>query len=203
MKPELPVLLILITVALIAGCLSGIQSAPYGNATSGKQLYDVDELATWKYAVIMNSSDAISTWNMTINSSQGEPRHMTVGTVGNGMDILYDIWWNTTTYQISRMHAKGTIGDYYQDKDVSPMQIYTLPDVGLTYYFVPFQLAGNVTVRGVDGNLSRVNVFTAADNKGFRVTYWVHPDMPLPVKIEMTSAEFRITMMLLDYTTVS
>ena len=96
---------------------------------------------------------------------------MIVGTVGNGMDILYNIWWNASTYKVDRMHAKGYIGDYYQDRDVSPLQVQTLPDTGLLYYFVPMQLTGNVTVKDVTGKTSKLAVFSATDTGGFTLTY--------------------------------
>jgi hypothetical protein len=183
-----------------AGCISGIQATPPGSV-AGRQFYDLGNLTGWKYAVNMSASGVDSSWNMTVNNTRGEggERHMIVGTIGNGMDIVYDIWWNATTYQVSRMHARGWVGDDYQDRDVSTLQIYTLPDTGLTYYFVPFQHAGNVTVKGGNGAESLAYVYTAADNKGFRVTYWAHPMVPLPIKVEMSSADFKITMTLVDY----
>ena len=138
---------------------------------------------------------------MTVNNTRdpdGE-MYMTVGTVGNGMDILYNVWWNASTYMVDRMHAKGYIGDYYQDRDVSPLQIQTLPDTGLLYYYVPMQFMGNVTVKDATGKTGKLAVFSATNNHGLTLTYWAHPAMPLPPKIELTDRDFKITMSLIDY----
>jgi hypothetical protein len=193
--------LFLLVAAIAAGCVSGVQSSPYANAVTGKQIYNLSNVSSWKYAVVMGAGGANSTWNMTVNQTGGPggDRHMEVGTVGNGMDILYDIWYNASTYQVNRMYAKGLIGDYYQERNVSTMQIYTLPDTGLIYYFVPLQYAGPVSVRDAGGQSGQLGVFTATDNKGFQLTYWAHPAMPLPVKIQMSSRDFNITMMQISY----
>lgn len=193
--------LVAVLTVIVCGCVSGVQSSPYSNAVAGKEFYDLNNLSYWKYAITMSAGGANSTWNMTVNDTRntGAERYMTIGTVGNGMDIMYDIWWNATTYQISQMHARGWIGDDYQDKNVSTLQVFTLPDTGLTYYFVPFQYAGNTTVKGANGVTAPAYVYTATDNKGFSVTYWVHTRIPLPIKVEMASRDFKITMMLVDY----
>ncbi len=185
----------------VAGCVSGMQASPYTGAVTGKDIYDTGNVTYWKYGVVMSAGGANSTWNMTVNNTQdpdGEMQ-MIVGTVGNGMDILYNVRWNASTYKVDRMHAKGYIGDYYQDRDVSPLQIQTLPDTGLLYYFVPMQFMGNVTVKDATGKAAKLAVFSASDTSGFTLTYWAHPAMPLPPKIEMTGRDFKITMSLLDY----
>jgi hypothetical protein len=191
----------LLVAMVAAGCVSGVQSSPYDNAVMGKQIYNLSNASSWKYAVAMAAGGANSTWNMTVNNSR-EPdgeMYMTVGTVGNGMDILYDIWYNGTTYKVDRMHAKGWIGDYYQERNVSTLQIQTLPDTGLLYYFVPLQYAGAVSVRDASGQTGQLGIYTAADTSGFRVTYWAHPAMPLPAKIEMSNRDFNITMLLINW----
>jgi len=175
-----------------------------------KNIYNVTNASSWEYAVNMSAGGTSSTWNMTVNNTRvtgpegplanGGEMYMTVGTVGNGMDILYDVWWNATTYKIDRMHAKGLIGDYYQDRDVSTQQIMTLPDTGLIYYFVPLQYAGAVTIKDATGKQGQLGIYTATDNKGFRLTYWAHPAVPLPVKIETTSRDVNLTMLLINYT---
>jgi hypothetical protein len=202
LRHKLALAMFFLLVALVAaGCVSGVQSSPYANAVTGKQIYNLSNVSSWKYAVVMSAGGANSTWNMTVNQTTALAgiRHMEVGTIGNGMDIVYDIWYNASTFQVDRMHAKGWIGDYYQERNVSNMQIYTLPDTGLIYYFVPLQYAGAVSVRDASGQTGQLGVFTATDNKGFRLTYWTHPAMPLPAKIEMSSRDFNITMMLISY----
>jgi hypothetical protein len=192
----------LLLVALVAaGCVSGVQSSPYANAVLGKQIYNLSNVSSWKYAVTMSAGGTNSTWNMTVNNTYipGGDSYMSVGTVGNGMDILYDVWYNASTYKVDRMHAKGWIGDYYQERNVSTLQIQTLPDTGLLYYFVPLQYAGAVTVRDVSGQAGQLGVYTATDTAGFRLTYWAHPAMPLPAKIEMSNRDFNITMMLISW----
>lgn len=193
--------LLLLVAAVAAGCVSGAPSNPYANAVPGKQLYNLNNVSSWEYTVVMSASGANATWNMTVNQTgdPGKERHMEVGTVGNGMDILYDIWYNATTYQVKDMHAKGWIGDYYQERNVSNQQILTLPDIGLQYYFVPLQYAGTVSVRDASGETGQLYVFTASDNKGFSLTYWAHPAMPLPAKIQMSNSDMNLTMMLVDY----
>lgn len=185
----------------VAGCVSGMQASPYAGAVTGKQIYDLGNVTYWKYGIIMSAGGTNATWNMTVNNTRGPDgeMQMIVGTVGNGMDIIYDIGYNASTYKVDRMHAKGYIGDYYQDRDVLPLQIQTLPDTGLLYYFVPMQYVGNVTVKDVTGTTAKLAVFSATDNQGFTLTYWAHPAMPLPPKIEMTGRDFKITMNLLDY----
>jgi hypothetical protein len=202
LRHKLALAMFFLFVAIIAaGCVSGVQSSPYANAVMGKQIYNLSNVSSWKYAVLMSAGGANSTWNMTVNNTYnpGSESYMSVGTVGNGMDILYDIWYNATTYQVDRMHAKGWIGDYYQERNVSTLQIQTLPDTGLLYYLVPLQYAGAVTVRDVSGQAGQMGVYTAMDTSGFRLTYWAHPAMPLPAKIEMNSRDFNITMMLISY----
>jgi len=125
--------------------------------------------------------------------------YMTISTVGNGMDIPYDVWWNPATYQIDRMHAKGRIGDNYQDQDTSPLQINTLPDTGLLYPFVALSYVDNVTVRDNAGHIGQLEVFTSSNGIGDSLIYWVHPGMPLPVKIQIKERNYAITMMLLNY----
>jgi len=193
--------LALVTTIAVSGCISNMQASPYAGATAGQRLYDAANASYWKYGVVMTAGGTNSTWNMTVNSSRdasGEG-HMVIVTLGNGLNETYDVGWNTSTYQVDSMHAMGWIGDRYQERNVSPLQIQTLPDTGLIYYFVPFQYAGNVTVRDVNGRAAALGVFTAADTSGFRVTYWVHPSIPVPVKIEMSDKDFDITMMLIDY----
>jgi hypothetical protein len=198
-KRELAILLCLLLGLLASGCVSGIQGAPYANATPGKWIFDLGNASHWTYAVNMTANGTASEWNMTVDNYGGSPRHMVIYTVGNGMDIDYDVWWNGTTYQVERMHANGSIGDYYQDHDVSPLQIQTLPDTGLLYYWVPFQPVRYANARGPDGSVANLTVFAATDNRGFTVAYWAHPSMPLPAKIMMSSRDYNVTMMLTDY----
>ncbi|OPY25525.1 MAG: hypothetical protein A4E28_03092 [Methanocella sp. PtaU1.Bin125] len=201
MRRKIALALLLILAMAAAGCVSGIQASPYAGAVTANQIYDIRNASYWKYGVVMSAGGTNATWNMTVNNTwrpDGESQ-MTAGTVGNGMDILYDIGYNASTYRVDRMHAKGYIGDFYQDRDVSPLQIQTLPDTGLLYYFVPMQYMGNVTVKDASGRTAGLHVFSATDNRGFTLTYWAHPAMPLPPKIEMTARDFKITMNLLDY----
>jgi hypothetical protein len=202
LRHKLALAMFFLFVAIIAaGCVSGVQSSPYDNAVMGKQIYNLSNVSSWKYAVVMSAAGTNSTWNMTVNQTAGpgDDRHMEVGTVGNGMDIVYDIWYNASTYQVDRMHAKGWIGDNYQERNVSTMQVYTLPDTGLMYYFVPLQYAGAVSVRDASGQTGQLGVYTATDNKGFTLTYWAHQAMPLPAKIQMSTRDCNITMMLISY----
>jgi hypothetical protein len=64
---------------------------------------------------------------------------------------------------------------------------------------VPLQYAGAVTVHDAGGQTGQLGIFTATDNRGFRLTYWAHPAMPLPAKIVMSNRDFNITMMLVDW----
>ena len=202
MRHKLALAMFFLLVAIVAaGCVSGVQSSPYANAVMGKQIYNLSNASSWKYTVVMAAGGANSTWNMTVNNTYnpGSESFMDIGTVGNGMDIRYEVWYNASTYQLSRMHAKGWIGDYYQDRNTSIQQIQTLPDTGLLYYFVPLQYAGAVSVRDISEQAGQLGVYTATDNRGFRLTYWAHPMMPLPAKIEMSNRDFNITMMLISY----
>ncbi len=202
LRHRLALAVLLLAGVIAAGCVSGTGPSPYANAVMARSIYDVANLSSWAYAVNMSAGGTSSAWNMTVNNT-GEPgggMHMTVGTVGNGMDVRYDVWWNATTYQVDHMHAKGWIGDYYQDRNVSTQQILTLPDTGLNYYFVPLQYAGTVTIKDANGKQGQLGVYTATDYSGFRLTYWAHPAIPLPVKIEMSNRNFNITMMLINYT---
>jgi hypothetical protein len=191
---------IVIGVILGAGCCGPMQMNVPPGAKMGKDLYNVNGLSQWTYNVTMSSGGVNSSWDMNVtNGFDGDLRHMIVHTLGNGMNIVYNVWSNKTTFDIDRMHANGTIGDYLQDRDVSKLQIYTLPDVGLSYWFVPFTLAGNQSIRDPDGNAATVGVYSATDNKGFSVTYWKHLHVPVPLFIEMKDKNFRITMMLTGY----
>jgi hypothetical protein len=195
--------LFLLAAGVAAGCVSGAPSNSYADTIPGKQLYNLSNVSHWEYSVVMSTSGANSTWNMTMNqmTEPGKERHMEIGTVGNGMDILYDVWYDTSTFQVNRMHAKGWIGDYYQERNVSTMQIQTLPDTGLLYYQVPMQFAGSVMVRDVGGQAGQLNVFTASNGRGLTLTYWTHPAIPVPVKIQLNNSEMGVilTMMLDSY----
>lgn len=194
--------LILICLA-VAGCTQ-MPAAPMnsGDVVIGHKLYNIDRLSYWKYNVTMATKDTNASWDMMVNNSiEDGTRHMGVYTLGNGMDITYDVRSNVSSYKIDRMYANGTIGDYYQNREVSPLQIFTLPDTGLSYYYVPFRDMGNVTIKGTGGNEAQANVYSASDNRGFTVTYWVHPEIPAPVRIEMSTSDFEIVMMLTDYKT--
>lgn len=198
----LAVFLIILCAAMVSGCYS---SAEYlKNATPGSSFYNFNGVRYWKDSVTMYASGANSTWNMTVfvrnDTLDGKPvRYMQVITQGNGMDITYDIWSNLTTLEVLKMHAKGSIGDYFQDEDTSKLQIYTLPDIGLSYYFVPFWPIKNIMGRAADGSIIPITVYSASDNKGFSVTYWVSPRVPVPIRVEMADKNFKITEMLLEY----
>jgi len=198
-KREIIILLLLLSALLISGCVSGLQASPYQNATAGRQLYDLGNASRWAYNVSMAADNVTSQWNMTIDNYGGDPRLMVVYTQGNGMDITYNVWWNASTYQVERMHARGSIGGFYQDQDVSPLQINTLPDTGLLYYFVPFQPLGMINVRSTNNQVAALYLFAATDNKGFTVAYWAHPALPVPAKIVLSDRDFNITMLLTDY----
>jgi hypothetical protein len=152
----------------------------------------------------MSASGVNSTWNMTIyvknDELNGTPaRYMQVLTEGNGMNITYDVWSNATTYDILRMHAKGKMGDYFQDRDTSKLQIFTLPDIGLSYYYVPFTPVKNYTANMPNGGTIPVTVYTATNNNGFSVTYWIYKRSPVPLRIEMTDKNFKITETLIEF----
>ena len=189
-------------VAIAAGCVS--QAEYLKNATYGSNFYDFNKVHYWKDNVTMYGGGVNSTWNMTVyvtnGSLNGTPaRYMKIITEGNGVNITYDVWSNATTFNVLRMHAKGTQGDYFQDRDTSTLQIYTLPDVGLSYYFVPFWPVKNTTARTLDGALIPLTVYSASDNRGFSVTYTVSPLLPVPIRVEMADKNFKIMETLIDY----
>ncbi len=202
MKRAFLAVFMVLCAAAMSGCYS---SAEYlKNATPGSSFYNFDVVSYWKDNVTMYASGVNSTWNMTVfvrnDSLDGKPvRYMQVITEGNGMNITYDIWSNLTTFDVLKMHAKGSIGDYFQDRDTSKLQIYTLPDIGLSYYFVPFWPIKNVMGKTTDGRMIPITVYSAADNKGFSVTYWASPQVPVPIRVEMADKNFRITEMLVEY----
>jgi hypothetical protein len=196
------VFLLIACAAMVSGCSS--RALDLKNATFGGNFYDFNNVHYWKDNVIMSANGVNSTWNMTVyvknDTLNGTPaRYMQVVTEGNGMNITYDIWSNATTYDVLKMHAKGTIGDYYQDRDTSKLQIYTLPDLGLSYYFVPFWPVKNVMAKTPDGSMIPVIIYSASDNKGFSVTYCIHPQVPVPLKVEMVDKNFKITETLVEY----
>jgi hypothetical protein len=195
------VFLFIVCAALVSGCYSQAQFMK--NATMGANFYNFNNLRYWKDNVVMSASGVNSTWNMSVyvrnDSLNGTPaRYMRILTDGNGMNITYDVWSNLTTYDVLNMHAKGTIGDYFQDRDTSKLQIYTLPDVGLSYYYVPFWAVKNITARMPDGNTMPMTIYSASDNKGFSVTYWINPSVPVPLRVEMVDKNFQITESLLE-----
>jgi hypothetical protein len=196
------VFLIIACAAIVSGCAS--QAQYQKNATFGGNFYNFDKVHYWKNNVSMYANGVNATWNMTVhvrnNTLDGATvRYMEIVTEGNGMNITYDVWSNRTTYEVLKMHARGYIGDRFQDRDTSPQQIFTLPDVGLSYYFVPFTTIKNTTVKMPDGRNVPIVVYSASDNKGFSVTYWICPPVPVPVKVEMSDKNFRITETLIEY----
>jgi hypothetical protein len=203
LKPAYLALFLLIACGiLVSGCFS--QAQYLKNASFGGNFYDFNRVSHWKDSVVMSASGVNSTWNMTVHMQgallEGKPvRYMQVITEGNGLNITYDIWSNLTTYEVLKMHAKGRQGDYFQDRDTSNLQIYTLPDVGLSYFFVPFTPVRNLTVKTSDGAAIPVTIYTAQDNKGFSVSYMIHPQVPVPIKVEMADKNFKITETLLEY----
>jgi hypothetical protein len=191
---------------LTSGCLYGMGGKPPApvDLVPGFKLYNVDALSNWKYSVTMDASNTISSWDIDITRMQDSlngttVRRMEVNTAGNGMDIQYDIWSNLTNYNVYKMYAKGRIGDYFQEREVSRLQIYTIPDIGLAYYFVPFSVTGNITINDKEGKVSAAKIYSATDNKGFTINYLIHEAVPVPLKIEMADKNFRIVMALADY----
>jgi hypothetical protein len=193
---------LIIVTALVFGCVTQAQQSPK-NATYGYKFFDFNKAHDWTYNITMSTNGTNSTWNMmvhqeneTINGSV--VRHFVILTVGNGMNITYDVFSNASTYQVTDMHAKGSTGDFYQDTDTSTLQIYTLPDFGLAYYFVPFAPVKTITVIGADGRTAPATLYSATDNKGFTVAYLANPDIPVPIKIETIDKNFKVTSLLTD-----
>ena len=191
---------LIILAALTFGCISSAQPPP-ANSTYGYKFYDFNKAHSWTYNVSMSAGGANSTWDMLVSQKNETVngsimRHFIVETIGNGMNITYDIWSNASTYQVTRMHAKGSIGDFYQDTETSTLQIYTLPDFGLSYYFVPFTPMKQITAVGQNGNMAPATLYAATDNKGFTVAYLINPDVPVPLKIEAIDKNYKVTSML-------
>jgi hypothetical protein len=195
-------LLFLIALVLVSGCVTAQYNPYQGNLTYGYRMYSFDNVSSWRYNVTMAGGGTESSWIMAVNVSKdalnGE-RYFNVWTYGNGMNITYDVWSNVSTYAVTKMHARGYIGTYYQDRDVSELQIFTIPDVGLSYYYVPFIDAGTVKVKDKNGNETAARVYTATDNKGFTVTYWSLTSVPVPLRVEAKNSDFDIVSMLRDY----
>jgi len=194
---------LIILAALTFGCVSSAQPSP-NNATYGYKFYDFNKAHSWTYNVTMSAGGVNSTWDMMVSQKNETVngsilRHFIVETTGNGMNITYDVWSNASTYQVTRMHAKGSTGDFYQDTDTSTLQIYTLPDFGLTYYYVPFSPVKQVTVIEQNGNTAPATLYAATDNKGFTVAYLVNPDVPVPLKIEAIDKNYKVTSMLTQF----
>jgi hypothetical protein len=192
---------LIILAALVFGCISGAQPS-LNNTTYGYKFYNFNQAHAWKYNVSMAAGGVNSTWDMLVSQKNETVngsvlRHFIVETIGNGMNITYDIWSNASTYQVTRMHAKGSIGDFYQDADTSTLQIYTLPDFGLSYYYVPFSPVKQITVIGQDGKTAPATLYAATDNKGFTVAYLVNPDVSVPLKIETIDKNYKVTSMLM------
>lgn len=196
------VFFLIVCAVLMSGCYS--QAQYMKNATYGANFYDYNKLHYWKDSVVMSASGVNATWNMTIyvrnDTLNGTlARYMQVVTEGNGMNITYNIWSNATTYAVLLMHATGYMGDYYQDRDTSTLQIFTLPDVGLSFYYVPFSLLGNITARTANGNVIPVSIYSATSSTGFSVIYSIYPPVPVPLKVEMVDKNYTITESLLEY----
>ncbi len=203
MKRAYAAILLLIACAVaVSGCSTRAQD--FKNTTLGGNFYNYDKVNHWMYNVTMSASGATSAWNMTVyvkNDTFGSApaRYMQILTEGNGMNITYDVWSDPKNYSVLKMHAKGTTGDYFQDKDVSTLQIGTLPDVGLSYYFVPFWAIKNGTATTASGTKIPVTVYSASDNKGLTVTYWICPYVPVPLKVEVSDSNVRIIETLIGY----
>ena len=194
------ILLLIPCAALVSGCVS--QALNMSNATYGSSFYNLSNVHYWEDNVVMTANGTSSTWNMTVyvknDTYNGQPaRYMQVVTVGNGMNITYDIWSNPTTYSVLNMHAKGTIGDFYQDKDTSVLQIGTLPDVGLTFYYIPFWPVSNTTVRMPNGNTIPVTIYSVTDNNGNSLSYMIYKQSPVPLKVEIAQKTYTIDQTLL------
>lgn len=201
-RAYLAVFLFIAFAIAVAGCAT--QAQYLKNATFGGNFYNYDKVHYWKNNVTMSAGGVNSTWNMTVyvknDTFNGAPaRYMQILTEGNGMNITYDVWSDPKNYSVLKMHAKGATGDYYQDKDTSTMQIGTLPDVGLTYYFVPFWPIKNGTAKTADGKTIPVTVYSASDNKGLSVTYWMCPYAPVPMRVEVADPNVRITETLVEF----
>lgn len=194
---------LIICIALVSGCTSQAEPSQK-NATAGYKFYDFNKAHTWKMNITMYASGVNSTWDMIVHQENETVdgsilRHFQIDTIGNGMNITYDVWSNATTYEVTRMHAKGYTGDYYEDRDTSKQQVYTLPDFGLSYYFVPFLPIRQINVVSPDGRIAPATIYAATDNKGFTVAYWINPSLPVPIKVEATDKNFKITSMLVEY----
>lgn len=193
---------LIIVSALAFGCVTQAQQFPK-NATYGYKFFDFNQAHDWKYNVTMSTNGTNSTWDMMVHQENETVngsviRHFIIQTIGNGMNITYDVWSNASTYQVTSMHAKGSAGDFYQDTDTSTLQIYTLPDFGLAYYFVPFTPVKTITVVGADGRTAPATLYSATDNKGFTVAYLANPSIPVPIKIETIDKNSKVTSMLME-----
>ncbi len=196
------VLLLIVCAALVPGCTTRAEYLK--NATFGSSFYDYGKVHYWKDSVVMHGGGVNSTWNMTVyvnnDTFNGEPaRYMKIITEGNGMNITYDVWSNATTNKVLKMHASGTQGDYFQDRDTATQQIQTLPDVGLSYYFVPFWPVKNVTAKTPNGVTIPMTVYTVSDNRGMSITYLVSKMVPVPIRVEVVQGDIKLTETLVDY----
>jgi hypothetical protein len=165
------------------------------NATYGSSFYNFNNVHYWEDNVVMTANGTSSTWNMTVyvnNSTyEGKPaRYMQVVTVGNGINITYDVWSDPTTYSVLNMHANGTMGNYSQDKDTSILQIDTLPDMGLTFYYIPFWPVTSTTVRMPNGNTIPVTVYSVTDNIGDTLSYMIYKESPVPLKVDIVQKTY-------------
>jgi hypothetical protein len=113
-----------------------------------------------------------------------------VVTVGNGINITYDVWSDPTTYSVLNMHANGTMGNFSQDKDTSVLQIGTLPDMGLTFYYIPFWPVSSTTVRMPNGNTIPVTVYSVTDNSGDTLSYLIYKESPVPLKVDIVQKTY-------------
>jgi hypothetical protein len=196
-------ILLVISGALVFGCITTAQP-PSKDAVYGYKFFDFNKAHYWKMNVTMSASGVNATWDMAVRQNNETIngsilRHFQVDTIGNGMNITYDIWSNATTYEVVRMHAKGAIGDFYQDTDTSTLQIYTLPDFGIIYYLVPLSPLRNVTVSMPDGNTATAYWYAATDNKGYTIAYLANPNVPVPLEIKTIDKNYEVTSRLMEY----
>lgn len=189
------IILLIAGSALVSGCVS--QALDMRNATYGKSFYDFNNVHYWEDNVVMTANGTSSSWNMTVyvknvTYNDKPALYLQVVTVGNGMNITYDVWSDPATYNVLKMHANGTIGNYSQDKDTSVLQIDTLPDVGLTFYYVPFWPVANTTARMANGNTIPVTIYSVTDNMGNSLSYMIYKGSPVPLKVEISQQTYKM-----------
>ena len=167
---------------------------PGGNEISGSQLFQLGKVKHYKYKMTMTSQG--TTYDISTDTVNGKECWLFTTTVEQqGMSMTYKIWYDKATMQCVK--ARMEVAGMMQDVPCAQVQQSTgggqpKSDVKLTY-------VGTETVTVPAGTFQCL-VYRVT-TQGTTSTYYIAPDVPVPVKWVIESQSGSVTAELVEYQT--